>query len=401
MKHWLLQQGFAVFEGADESLNKKAVENLLAKNSLPDNVRHALELRQLGGKSSVAKYQAMRDRASADGRVRGNLMYCGASTGRFSGQGVQIQNLPRETPKDWDASRVHLPNSNSQLADLSKMIRGCIIAAPGTRLMWADYAAIEARGVAWIAGQKDLVQLFHDGADVYCDMASEIYGRVVTKADPAGRFLGKSVILGCGYSMGAARFRQACAAQGQDISEELAQHAVGTYRTKFAKIPLLWRGLNDAIIDAVEHHGMETFYRNVQFIADKHWLLINLPSNRKLFYRQPRIVTHAGPFGERPTVEYMAQNQLTRQWGWERSFGGKWTENIVQGICRDLICDAMTALEAAGYPVIASVHDEVICEVPNGHSSIEEMIEIMCRVPAWATGFPINAEGKEAVRYGK
>jgi DNA polymerase len=401
MKHWLLQQGFAVFEGEDETLNKKAVENLLAKNSLPDNVRTALSLRQLGGKSSVAKYKAMSDRASADGRVRGNLMYCGASTGRWSGTGVQIQNLPRDTVKDWDAARANLPTSQSQLADLSKMIRGCILAAPGHRLLWADYAAIEARGVAWLAGQDDLTARFAEGGDVYCDMASEIYGREVTKADAAGRFLGKQVILGCGYSMGPVRFRQACAAMGQDITEELAQRAVGTYRKKFSQIPLLWRGLNDAVIDAVEHHGMETNYGGVRFIADRDWLLVNLPSNRKLFYRKPVVVTHAGPFGERPTVEYMAQNQFTRKWTWERTFGGKLTENIVQAVSRDIIAEAMLALEAADYPVIASVHDEVICEVPDGHGSLEEMISIMCRVPKWAKGFPIAAEGKESKRYGK
>jgi DNA polymerase len=401
MKSWLLEQGFAVFEGEDESLNKKAVENLLARKGIPDNVRQALELRQQGGKSSVAKYQAMHARASSDGRVRGNLMYCGASTGRWSGTGLQIQNLPRDTVKDWDAATSNLRTSDFQLAELSRMIRGCIIAPKGHRLMWADYAAIEARGVAWLAGQKDLVARFAEGADVYCDMASEIYAREVTKADAAARFLGKSVILGCGYSMGALRFRQACAAQGQDISEELAQRAVSTYRTKFFKIPHLWKGLNDAVIDAVDQHGLETHYRNVRFIADKHWLLVNLPSNRKLFYRQPRVVVHAGAFGDKPTVEYMAQNQFTRKWDWERSFGGKLTENCVQAICRDIIAEAMLALEDAGYPVIASVHDEVICEVPDGHGSIEEMIEIMCRVPKWAAGFPIAAEGKEATRYGK
>jgi DNA polymerase len=402
IKAWLLEQGFAVFEGLDESLNKKAVDNLLSKD-LPDNVRRVLEIRKEGGKSSVAKYQAMTDRVSADGRVRGNLMYHGASTGRWSGAGVQLQNLPRDTVKDWEKSRTDLHRHKSPLAVLSKMIRGTIKAADGHTLMWADYSAVEARGVAWLAGQDDLVALFAGGGKVYEAMAAMIFdmhAKDVGK-DSLERFLGKTTVLGCGYSMGAQKFRQSCAAMGTDISEELAQKAVQTYRTNFPKIPKLWRGLEDAAVAAVQHTGKETNYRMVRFYADKHWLIIRLPSGRNLFYRQPRIVLHAGPFGEKATIEYMAVNSLTKKWQGERTFGGKLTENIVQGLCRDMIAGAMGALENAGYLVIASVHDEVICEVPDGHGSIDDMIKLMCAVPEWAAGFPLAAEGKTGKRYAK
>lgn len=403
LKEWLLAQGFAIFEGEDESLNKKAIENML-KQDLPDNVKAVLKIRRDGGKSSVAKYQAMVERVSADGRVRGNLMYHGASTGRWSGAGVQLQNLPRDTVKDWNWSRDHLhPVSKDTLGQLSRMIRGTICAAPNHRLIWADYAAIEARGVAWLAGQKNLVNQFANGGKVYEEMAAMIFDVPVQEIgkDSKERFLGKTVILGCGYSMGAQKFRQSCAAMGTDISEELAQRAVGTYREHYSKIPLLWSRLNDAAMSAVQNPKVETQYQGVSFFSDGDWLLIRLSSGRKLFYRSPRVVSFAGPFGSRPAIEYMAVNSMTKKWGPERTFGGKLTENIVQGICRDIIAGAMLALEAVDYRVIASVHDEVICELLNGRGTQEEMKKIMCQVPNWASGFPIAAEAKEGFRYGK
>ena len=404
IKAWLNTQGVDVFEGESESLNKEAIQHLLNKDYLPENVKAVLRIRASGGKSSVAKYTAMLERVSPDGRVRGNLMYHGASTGRWSGSGVQLQNLPRATVKDWDAANASLTPIGPQTTGiLSQMVRGTIVAEPGHRLIWADYAAIEARGVAWLAGQDDLVALFASGGKVYEAMAASIYGVDPSEIgkDSVERFLGKTVILGCGYSMGAVRFRQACAAMGVHISEELAERAVKTYRAMYPQIPLLWRRLDDAAMAAVRRPNNDTVYGKIKFRCEKDWLLVRLPSGRKLFYREPRIVEQAGPFGSRPALAYMAVSSFTRKWQQERTFGGKLTENIVQGICRDLIAGAMLALEPRGYPVIASVHDEVICEVPNAWGTQKEMIEIMCQVPAWAEGFPIAAEAKEGIRYGK
>ena len=402
-KEFLNQNGVNIFENTDDSLNKKAVDNLL-KTNLSPTIRRALEIRRDGGKSSVAKYQAIVDRVSSDGRVRGNLMYHGASTGRWSGAGVQLQNLPRETVKDWPKAAKELTHDDPKaLSVLSKMIRGTICAAPGARLIWADYAAIEARGVAWLAGQTDLVELFATGGKVYEEMAASIFRVPVAEIekDSMERFLGKTVVLGCGYSMGPVKFRQTVAGMGSNIDEELAHHAVNTYRTKYSNIPRLWNRLNEATIAAIKTPKRETTYRQVSFYCDGDWLLIRLPSGRKLFYRNPRIVKYAGPFGERDTIEYMAVNSMTKKWGPERTFGGKLTENIVQGFCRDLIAGAMLDLENKNYPVVGSVHDEIICEVPNLSGSIDEMISIMCRVPDWAKGFPIAAEAKEGERYGK
>ncbi len=403
IKRWLLRQGFALFEGDDDSLNKKAIENLLARD-IPADVRRVLQIRLEGGKSSVAKYQAMVDRVSGDGRVRGNLLYHGASTGRWAGAGVQLQNLPRATAKDWNKARETLePIGPDTVATLSKMIRGTIRAKPGHWLIWADYAAIEARGVAWLSGQDDLVDLFATGGKVYEEMAGVIFDKPASEIgkDSLERFVGKTVVLGCGYSMGPIKFRQTCIAQGTDIDEELAQKAVKAYRSNYSMIPRMWDGLNDACLNAIMAPGLETYYRDIRFMVADDWLMIRLPSGRKLYYRSPRIVTHSGPFGMRPAIEYMAVNSLTKKWGPERTFGGKLTENIVQGLCRDIIAEAMISLEKQGYPVIASVHDEVICELPIELGTEEEMIDIMCQVPAWAKGFPIAAEAKNGLRYGK
>lgn len=403
IKRWLLSRGFALFEGDDDSLNKKAIENLLARD-IPADVRRVLEIRLEGGKSSVAKYQAMADRVSGDGRVRGNLMYHGASTGRWAGAGVQLQNLPRATVKDWDAARETLePIGPETVATLSKMIRGTIKAEEGKRLIWADYAAIEARGVAWLAGQTDLIDLFATGGKVYEEMAGVIFDKPASEIgkNSLERFVGKTVVLGCGYSMGPLKFRQTCIAQGTEIDEDLANKAVKSYRSNYNMIPRLWDGLNDACLNAIMAPGLETYYRDVRFMCADDWLMIRLPSGRKLYYRSPRIVTHSGPFGMRPAIEYMAVNSLTKKWQPERTFGGKLTENIVQGLCRDIIAGAMLALQRHGYPVIASVHDEVICEVPLGYGTQDEMVEIMCQVPDWAAGFPIAAEASEGIRYGK
>jgi DNA polymerase len=402
MKAWLRRNGLSLLEAGSDCLNRKTIENLLA-GELPANVRRVLELRFAGGKSSVAKYEAIVDRADDDGRVRGNLLYHGASTGRWAGAGVQLQNLPRATVEDWEAARAALQPDSGSLGVLSKMLRGTIVAPAGHRLLWADYAAIEARGVAWLAGQTDLVQLFASGGKVYEAMAAAIFGTTPDRIakDSTERFLGKTVVLGCGYAMGAQKFQQACAAQGQVIDDTLAHRAVSTYRSRYPYIPALWKELNAAALQARQMVAAPCAYNGIQFLCDEDWMTVRLPSGRKLYYRNPQVVKAAGPFGARLTLEYDAVNSLTKKWERERTFGGKLTENIVQGICRDLIAAAMLALQRRGYRVIASVHDEIVCEMPIGRGSAEEMLEVMCDVPDWAKGFPISAEAKEATRYGK
>lgn len=416
LRDWLLNTfGLVVLETPDESLTKASIEQLLTRD-IPPAARRALELRLLAGKASVKKFQALIDRSDGDCRVRGNLVYHGASTGRWAGAGVQMQNMPRKTVRDFDDvaadvrgldAAAFAAKRGSALEVISHCLRGTLRAAPGsdTTLMWADYNAVEARGVAWLAGAQKLVGLFAGGGKVYEAMAATIFNRPASEiANPSPeRFVAKTVVLGCGYGMGPPKFRATCAAQGQEIDEALAKRAVSAYRDDNPEIPALWRGLEQAAIAAVGRPDTVTFYRSIKFLCRGRWLMMRLPSGRCLWYRNPRVIKVQGPFSERPVLEYDAVNSLTKQWSLERTWGGKLAENAVQGLCADLIAHAMLALEAAGYPVILSVHDEVICEVPlaDASKSIEEMQQIMCRLPSWAAGFPLASEGKEGRRYGK
>lgn len=419
LREWLSTKfGVAVLEHPDDELTKRAIEMLLSREELPEVAREALQIRLDAGKSSVKKFQAIVERTDDDHRVRGNLVYHGASTGRYAGAGVQLQNLPRKTVKDFDAVADDVRNLSitefnhkygSPLDVLSKTLRATICTKPelGTTLLWADYAAVEARGVAWLAGADQLVNLFASGGKVYEEMAATIFDCHASqiKDGSVERFIGKTVVLGCGYGMGKDKFRATCELQGQTITPELAERAVKAYREAHPEIPALWRGVEEAAIAAVQSPGNSTSYNQISFRMDRKWLLMRLPSGRVIYYRNPRVVLVQGMWGERLVLEYDAVNSLTKQWGSEKTWGGKLVENAVQGLCRCMMTAAMLALEEAGYPVVMSVHDEIICEVADedlmSGKSIEQMVEIMCRVPAWAKDFPLKAEGKQGKRYGK
>jgi DNA polymerase len=267
-----------------------------------------------------------------------------------------------------------------------------IIAAPDHRLMFADYSAIEARVLAWMAGQKDLVETFAKGGDVYIKMASAIYNVPEDKVTSEQRQVGKMAILGCGYGMGGKRFAEQCAAMGIGVDVEEAKRIVSIYRQENNQIAAYWQSLEAEYLELAREalDQGETILRYA------------LPSGRSLTYRNPRIVQRETPWGtSQDTVEIDTLNSITRQWVPQKIWGGLAVENVVQATARDLMAGAMMRLENAGYPVIMSVHDEIICEVPEGYGSLDEMIEIMTSPPAWAKGCPIAAEGKEGPRYRK
>jgi DNA polymerase len=402
LKAWTQSKGVFVEDVDDESLAKKNIEALLKRTDLPDDVRRALELRLEGAKSSVRKLVAMKNRASEDFRVRGNFVFHGASTGRYAGSGVQVQNLPRKVVKDWEEARNNLEAAT--LDTLSKMLRGCLIAPPGKTLMWADYAAIEARGVAWLAGADKLVHQFATGGKVYEYMAGQIVNRPPEEIgkDSQERQLGKTVILGAGYGMGAPKFQLTCENQGMAVTAEMAERSIQAYRETFPQIPRLWYGLENAAKSAIESPGKEFKYRLVAYVVRDGWLLCRLPSGRVLYYANPRIEPKKTSWGEmKDVIVYDAVHPLTKQWGPESTWGGKLTENCVQAICLDLIAGAMLCLEHNGLDVILTVHDEVVCEVDEDKADEARMLDLMCRVPEWAKGFPIAAEAKTSRRYGK
>jgi len=381
-----------------KSVDKQTVARMLQIDRLHPVIKEVLRLRQDGAKSSTAKYDAMLNAANEDGRMRGLLVYHGAATGRWSGKLVQPQNFPRPQKKQAEldeiiaklAAEEDVSSHGAGTVIASDLLRSMLVAEEGHRLMFADYSAIEARVLAWVARQDDLVETFRKGGDVYKDMASAIYNVDVEQVTDNQRQIGKMASLGCGFGMGGKRFAEQCKTMGIVVDEDEAKRIVSVYREKNNHIAQFWRDIEEEFVEMVREAGGVGTVR------------LPLPSGRLLTYHNPRIVQRETPWGAmRDTAQVDTLNSVTRQWTSQIVWGGLLTENVVQATARDLMATAMMALEMAAYPVILSVHDEIICEVPDGHGTLEEMIEIMTRVPEWAEGCPINAEGKEGRRYRK
>ena len=380
------------------SVDKQTVARMLSIDGLHPIIKQVLKLRQDGAKSSTAKYDAMVHAANADDRMRGLLMYHGAATGRWSGRLVQPQNFPRPLKKNDELETIiaklkadeDVSEHGAGTIIASDLLRSMLIAEDGHRLMFADYSAIEARVLAWVAGQNDLVETFRKGGDVYKEMASAIYNKAVDAISDNERQVGKMAILGCGYGMGGKRFAEQCRTMGIEVDEDEAKRIVAVYREKNNRIAQYWRDVEQDFVDMVKEAGR---VRSVE---------LPLPSGRSLTYHNPRIIQRETPWGAmRDTAQVDTLNSVTRQWVSQIIWGGLLTENVVQATARDLMATAMMALEVKGYNVILSVHDEIISEVPDNFGSLDEMIDIMTRVPAWAKGCPINAEGKAGKRYRK
>jgi len=390
---WLRGYGLKV-----NSVDKQTVTRMLGMEGLHPIIKQVLRLRQDGAKSSTAKYEAMVNAANADDRMRGLLMYHGAATGRWSGRLVQPQNFPRPLKKNDELETIiaklkadeDVSEHGAGTIIASDLLRSTLIAEDGHRLMFADYSAIEARVLAWVAGQTDLVETFRNGGDVYKEMASAIYNINVENVTDGQRQVGKMAILGCGYGMGGKRFAEQCATMGINVDEDEAKRIVSVYREKNNRIAQYWRDSENEFVEMVKGAG------RVGTVP------LPLPSGRSLTYHNPRIIQRETPWGAmRDTAQVDTLNSVTRQWVSQIIWGGLLTENVVQATARDLMATAMMALELKGYNVILSVHDEIISEVPDDFGSLEEMIDIMTHVPAWADGCPINAEGKIGKRYRK
>ena len=390
---WLNSHGIAT-----KSVDKQTVARLLTSDKLHPVIREVLTLRQNGAKSSTAKYDAMLHAVNGDGRMRGLLVYHGAATGRWSGKLVQPQNFPRPQKKQDELDEIiaklkageDVSEHGAGTVLASDLLRSMLVAKDGHRLMFADYSAIEARVLAWVAGQHDLVETFRNGGDVYKEMASAIYNKKVEDVTDAERQVGKFSVLGAGFGMGGKRFAEQCRTMGIVMDDEEAKRVISVYREKNDRIALYWRNIEQDFVDMVKEAG------RVGTIP------LALPSGRSLTYHNPRIIQRETPWGAmRDTAQVDTLNSVTRQWVSQIIWGGLLTENVVQATARDLMATAMMALEVKGYNVILSVHDEIISEVPDDFGSLDEMIDIMTRVPAWAKGCPINAEGKEGKRYRK
>lgn len=386
----------------------------------PDDVLEVLKIRQSASKSSTKKFSAMKLMADIDDhRIRQILVYHGASTGRWAGCGIQIQNFTRGTFKFKSKKNPNAPeleyviqivknrdyDSLRELGDvveiLSSMLRPMLIAAAGKKFIAADYSSIEARGLLWLVGDESGLNVFRVGGDIYVDMAATIYGVSASEVTDDQRFVGKQAILGLGYNMGWEKFIAQCAGYGVSISVELAKQVISAYRTKYILVKEFWTSVEDAAIAAVQTHQPVRCGR-VTFKMDKDFLRCYLPSGRYISFYKPHFVP--GKFDpNKLALAYMGTNsQKGNKFESTSTYGGKLTENIVQAIAADVLRCAVITLESNHIPIVLSVHDELVCEVPDTTQYNKQLIEqLMCVLPQWANGLPIAAEGWEGYRFKK
>lgn len=397
MKSWINDHGMEI-----ESLGKKEVAAML-KDAPPD-LREALLLRQQLAKSSVRKYQAMRNCVCADGRVHGMFMFYGANrTGRFAGRLVQLQNLPQNHMSDLEQARALVRTGNYEALQilydsvpdvLSELIRTAFIPYEGGKFIVADFSAIEARVIAWMAGEQWRLDVFKNGGDIYCASASQMFGVPVEKHGINGHLRQKGKIaelaLGYGGSVGALK---AMGALEMGIPEEELKPLVDAWRDANPNITELWWDVDRAVKETVDlRTSSET--HGIRFVYESGFLFICLPSGRRLAYVKPRIGENRFG-GESVTYEGVGG---TKKWERLESYGPKFVENIVQAISRDILCCAMKTLRCCS--IVAHVHDEIIIEA-DPKVSLEAVCEQMSRTPPWAKGLILRADGYETPFYKK
>jgi DNA polymerase len=382
-------------------------------------VRRALEIVRALGRSSTAKYKSMKDWMARNGRVYGGLLYHGASTGRWSGKGVQPHNFPKPTQhvdvddlwKTLKRGRREdiMATYRSVMEALANALRGAITASKGNVLYVADYAGIEARVLLWLAGEEEALEMFRQGLDIYCDMAESIYGYPCNKKDhPAERALGKVGILGLGFQLGSGGFERACAvnpelkAKGIVVGEELAQQTVDAYRAKYWRVVALWKEQETAAMKAVQT-GKRVFAGRMVWFVQGRFLYCQLPSGRKLAYAYPEVKLVEMPWGaQKESLTFMAVHPKTKKWVRQKTYGGCLVENITQAVARDLMAYGMWQAEKSeDYRVVLSIHDELVAECPKGHGSVHAFEQLMATLPDWGEGCPVTAEGWTGFRYKK
>ncbi|MBI6873349.1 DNA polymerase [Clostridium aciditolerans] len=397
MKEWLADNGLET-----DTLGKKAVAEMLKTGPKP--LGTVLELRQQLAKSSVKKYTAMENAVCSDRRARGMFQFYGANrTGRFSGRLIQLQNLPQNHMPDLEQARALVRSGNfdalTLLYDsipevLSELIRTAFIPREGMKFIVADFSAIEARVIAWLAGEKWRLDVFQKGGDIYCASASQMFNVPVEKHGVNGHLRQKGKIaelaLGYGGSVGALK---SMGALEMEIEEGELQPLVTAWRQSNPNITKLWWDVDRAVKTCVKKKT-PTETHGIKFIYQSGMLFIVLPSGRRLAYVKPRMGENMFG-GESVTYEGVGG---TRKWERIESYGPKFVENIVQAISRDILCHAMQTLKNCS--IVAHVHDEIIIEADKG-MSLSAICEQMARTPTWAKGLLLNADGFECQFYQK
>lgn len=426
LKNFISSQGYDL-----PNVQKKTVDDLL-KDLRKQNLQKdkdlidVLQIREELGLSSTSKYEAFYQRADRkDLRVRDNLLYHKASTGRWAGAGVQPQNFPRGSVKgikkthfqDFkDFAKMDAPVDIARMfyprftATLSSMLRGCIVAEKGKKFYVGDFASIEARVLLWLAQDVEGLQEYEQGLDTYITMAAEIFKRSYDEIFEGYKMevpeyvemrqLGKKVILACGYGMGLQKFLDTCAAEGLIVPESTAMRAHKAFKAKYPKVPELWRQVEKAAIYAVLNPRNKYKAGRCLWFIDKKFLRCQLPSGRSLWYYKPEVKYELTPWEEKkPVLYHWGVDSKTKQWVIQKTWGGTLVENIDQAASRDCMANSMTLLTLKGYDIVLTVHDELITESAVG--TLDEFKNLMSTRPSWGLDIPLKVGAWCDDRYRK
>lgn len=405
LKKWLSDKvGFEI-----TSLTKESIPEIL-KQVDDENVIRILELRKLMSKTSIKKYEAMKLAKGNDNRVRGLLQFYGANrTGRWAGRLVQVQNLPQNHIEDLDLARNLLKEGDFDLIELlydsvsdvlSQLIRTAFIPSEGHRFIVSDFSAIEARVIAWLAGEKWRLDVFNSHGKIYEASASQMFKvpiESIKKGDPL-RQKGKisELALGYGGSIGALT---SMGAIKMGLDEDELQPLVITWRNANPNITKFWWDVDKAAKKAIKDRTIVKLQHGIKFIYNPGVLFIELPSGRRLSYLRPKIEPHTTFSGNKITYEGM--EQTSKQWKRIDTYGPKLVENIVQATARDCLREAMFNVTDEGYDIVMHVHDELVLDVDKKCGSLEEVNSIMGKEISWAKGLPLKADGYECDYYKK
>ena len=396
-----------------QSLNKKDLDDIEKQLKYWPKPRRVLEIRREMGKTSNKKYPAMLQCVCQDGRIHGLLQFCGAArTGRWAGRLVQIQNLPQNHLQDLDYARQLVKagdladfelNYSNPTQVLSELIRTAFIAKPGCTFHVCDFSAIEARVIAWIAGENWVLDVFRKGGDIYCATASQMFGVPVEKhgANAELRQKGKIAVLALGYGGGIGALENMGGSK-MGLTEREEKEIIQKWRDANPRIVKFWATVEAAAMKALKTGESTTIHRGIEVAKRWGMLTITLPSGRIVCYPRARIGTEYGDSwrGDHEIIEYEGLNQNTKKWETIRTYGGKLTENIVQSVARDILGIVILRAEAAGLKIVFHIHDEIIVEAEPGQT-LEDVTAIFSQPIDWCKDLPLKGAGYTTPYYLK
>ena len=406
VKDWLNANGCRI-----DNMQKDTIERKLKKpGGMPKKTLRILKLRYQASKSSTAKYHAAMNKLGRDNAVHESLKYHIAQTGRWGGRGLQIQNfvkptLPKGTDYDYLCELItnhdyaHIESLYGDVMQaLSSAVRSMIKAPEGYEFISTDFSQIEPRVLFWFVNERKSLNMFKSGEDLYCDMASAIYGRKITKKNEFERSVGKAAVLGLGYQMGAKKFKNDIYKKADiEITLAFAEKIVDTYRKKYKKVRSAWYELDKAALKAMHNPGRRSYAltNRVYYYYNGKNLTVTLPSGRKITYIEPRTKWELPPWGGETLYEkiiYMGvSGDGAKKWSEQQFYGGRAFNHIVQGSAREIMATGMLNAENYGYTQIATIHDEAIAMVPTGFGSVEEYEKLLVARDAWAMPIPVVA----------